>query len=159
MATTLVITEENKLAAVRAVAKLMDAAIEIPGTKIKFGLDTLIGLIPGVGDAIGSAIGGYIIMVASNLGVPRPVLWRMTWNLAVDAAIGVVPFVGDALDVAWKANLRNVRLLEDALADPQAARRGSRWMLVGIAAAVLLIGAAGAGVTWLVIWLIAGRVG
>jgi hypothetical protein len=153
----LVTDDDRTLAAVRAVAKVMDAAIEIPGTRIKLGLDSVIGLIPGVGDLIGSAISGYIVMVASNLGVPRAVIWRMLMNLGVDAVVGIVPFAGDLLDVAWKANVKNVALLEQALADPQAARRSSTWALVGIGAAVLALGAAGAGLTWLILHYALGR--
>ena len=151
--TTFSAAEEGKLALVRALARIMDSAVEIPGTRIRVGLDSVLGLFPGVGDLIGSAVGGYIIAVASRLGVPRPVIWRMTWNLAVDAVVGVVPFVGDLLDVAWKANVKNVALMEQALADPSAARRGSVWAIVGIVALVLLLGALGAAAAWGIIYL------
>jgi hypothetical protein len=142
--------EGDKLAAVRSLARVMDTAIELPGG-IKVGLDALLGLLPGVGDAISSAVGGYIVMIAAQMGVPKAVIWRMVMNLGVDAVVGVVPFAGDLLDVAWKANSKNVRLLEQSLADPKAARRSSTWMLVWLALAVVLLAVGSAVVTWLII--------
>jgi hypothetical protein len=154
--TIITLSPEGRLALARGLARLMDTAFEVPGTRIRFGLDAILGLIPGVGDAIGSVIGGYIVIVGSQLGVPRIVIWQMMLNLGIDAAIGVVPVVGDMLDIGWKANVKNVALIEQALVDPAAAERRSRWALVGIAALVFLLGAAGAALTWLVIWLLRG---
>ncbi|MDB5312883.1 MAG: hypothetical protein JWO38_7085 [Gemmataceae bacterium] len=142
-------TQSQQLAAVRALAKLMDTAFVVPGTNIRIGLDSIIGLIPGIGDVIGSVIGGYIVMVASRMGVPRVVIWRMLLNLGIDTVVGAVPVVGDMLDVAWKANVMNVALLEKALADSKAARRGSVWVLVGLVCAVVLLAAASAALMWL----------
>lgn len=154
MATTITLTEEGRLALARTLARFMDTAFEIPGTKVRVGFDAILGLIPGLGDVIASAIGGYIVLVASQLGVPRVVLWRMLWNLGVDTAIGAIPVVGDMLDVAWKANAKNVALLERSLADPTSARRESSWAFGAIAVAMLLVGALGAGITWfLLLWL------
>ena len=147
--------EDTQLASVRMLARLMDTAFEIPGTRIKFGLDALLGLLPGLGDAISSAIGGYIVLIAAQMGVPRAVLWRMTLNLGIDALVGVVPLLGDALDVAWKANVKNAALLERALADPHAVRRSSTWMLLGVVGVVLLLIAASAVVTWLIVRAVA----
>lgn len=147
----LITDEDDRLALVRAVAKWMDSAFEVPGTNIKVGLDAIIGLIPGVGDLVASAIGGYIVLAASQMGVSRVVILRMLANLGIDTVVGAVPLVGDVLDVGWKANVKNVALLEKALADPKAARRGSVWVLAGIVLAVLLLGAASAALTWLLI--------
>jgi hypothetical protein len=154
--TIITLSPEGRLALARALAKLMDTAFEVPGTRIRFGLDAVLGLIPGVGDAIGSVIGGYIVIVGTQLGVPRVVIWRMMLNLGIDAAIGVVPVVGDLLDIGWKANVKNVALIEQALADPAAAQRRSRWALAGLAALIFLLGAAGAGLTWWLISLLRG---
>jgi hypothetical protein len=140
---------------VRHLAWLLDSAFEIPGTKFRIGLDPLLGLIPVVGDLIGMLIGGYIIMLAARLGVPRAVLARMLMNVGTDAVLGVVPIAGDVLDAAWRANLKNARLLDQALADPKAAGRSSLWMLVLMGAAVLVIGVGGILLTvWLIRWLI-----
>ena len=143
-------------AAVRQLAHYLDRAFVVPGTNFRVGLDSLIGLIPGVGDVIGSLIGGYIILVAGKLGVPKAVLGRMLLNQGIDAAVGLVPFAGDLLDAAWKSNAKNARLLEQALEDPARARRGSTWMLLGLGLVVLAIGAAGAVGTWLLVKYLVG---
>jgi hypothetical protein len=140
----------HELAQVRALAKILDSAFVVPGTDFRIGLDAILGLIPGVGDLIGMAIGGYIITTAAKLGVPRAVLGRMLVNVGADAVVGSVPVVGDVLDAAWRANVKNVRLLEQALAEPRRAARSSTWVLVGLAAAVLVIGVGGLA---LAIWL------
>jgi hypothetical protein len=153
----LVTDEDNRLALIRTLARWMDTAFELPGTKVKFGLDSIIGLIPGLGDLISSAVGGYIIAIASQMGVPRVVILRMLVNLGIDTVVGAVPLVGDLFDVAWKANRMNVALLEKSLADPRAARRGSLWLLAGIVLAVLLLAAGGAALTWYVLSHIAWK--
>lgn len=153
----LITNEDTRLAAVRALAKLMDTAITLPGTNVKVGLDSLIGLIPGVGDLIGSAIAGYIVLVASHMGVSRIVIARMMLNLGIDAVVGVVPVVGDLLDVAWKANVKNVELLERALADPRAAKRGSLWLMVGVVAVVVLLAAGATALTWFLLSYLSGK--
>lgn len=132
-----------ELAIVRGLAKVLDEAFTIPGTRTKVGLDAILGLIPGIGDLGSAAIGGYIVLAASRLGVPAVVLWRMVLNLAIDTVFGLVPFVGDAFDVAFRANSKNAALLARALADPVGTRRASWWGLVGVGAAFLAITAAG----------------
>ncbi|MBX9583094.1 MAG: DUF4112 domain-containing protein [Gemmataceae bacterium] len=144
-------------AAVRTLAKYLDNVFVVPGTNFRVGLDTLIGLIPGLGDVLGSAIGGYIILVAAKLGVPKAVIGRMLLNQGIDAAVGIVPFAGDLLDAAWRSNAKNARLLEQALEDPARARRGSTWVLIGLGLVVLLIGAAGAVGTWLLVQYLFAR--
>jgi hypothetical protein len=94
----------------------MDDLVRIPGTRQGVGLDALIGLVPGFGDLAGSGISGFIMAAAVRARVPVPVLARMAWNLLVDALLGLVPVVGDVLDVAHRANRRNYRLLEAAVA-------------------------------------------
>ena len=123
---------EYHLAAVRGLAKMLDTIFVVPGTKIRFGGDALIGLIPGVGDASTAAVGGYILWTAAKLGVPPAVLARMVLNVGVDALAGVVPVAGDLFDVKYKVHVRNAALLERALADPAGTRRSSRWVFVGL---------------------------
>jgi hypothetical protein len=137
-------------------AWVLDGAIQIPGTQIRFGFDALIGLLPGFGDAIGAILSSYILGEAAALGAPKSTLIRMSFNIAVDAVVGVVPFVGDAMDVAWKANLRNVNLLNDWLDEPRKTSRTSRLFVGALIAAVLLF-VIGLGVlaVWLFWWLIA----
>ncbi len=104
------------LRASRRLAILLDDLVRIPGTKQGVGFDALLGLIPGFGDLVGSGISGAIMFDAVRARVPVPVLAQMAWNLLLDAALGLVPLVGDVADVAHRANVRNYRLLEKAVA-------------------------------------------
>ena len=97
-------------------SKLLDTAILIPGTNIRFGVDALIGLVPVVGDMISTAMSSWLIYEAHRLGISRLALWRMLGNLAIDGVVGAIPFLGDAFDVAFRANRRNLRILRDQLA-------------------------------------------
>ena len=151
-----VVSDPQALELVRAIAKLFDNAIPIPGTKYRIGLDVLIGLIPGVGDAVSAAVSAYIMMVAAKLGVPKAVLLRMLMNVGTDAVVGAVPFVGDVFDAAWKANAKNAALLERALVEPAATRRSSTWLVVGMVAAVLGIAASGVALTVLLVRALVG---
>lgn len=149
----------DRLAQVRAVARVLDAAFRIPGTNVRFGLDPLIGLVPGLGDVLGVAASGYVIVEAARLGAPRALLFRMLVNVAVEGLLGAVPLAGDAFDVAWKANERNVRLLEQHVAAPEAARAASRRLVVAVTAAVvILIAGLGAAVGIGVAFVIAALV-
>ena len=96
-------------------ANLLDSAILIPGTNIRFGADAVIGLVPGIGDAVTTALSAWIVYEAHRLGVPRHVLVRMIGNVAIDGLFGAVPLVGDLFDVMWRANKRNMRLLREHL--------------------------------------------
>ena len=99
-----------------ALARFMDGALIIPGTRIRFGADALIGLIPGIGDALTTAVSLDLVWEARNLGLPRTAIARMVANVAVDALVGAVPVAGDVLDVFWRANLRNMRIIREHLA-------------------------------------------
>jgi hypothetical protein len=111
----------DRLARIEALARLLDTAFLIPGTNIRFGFDALIGLVPGIGDAVTSLISLYIISEARALGAPRLLVARMLANVALESVVGIVPIVGDAFDVAWRSNRRNLALLRDHL-DRSAAR-------------------------------------
>ncbi len=146
--------EKGELAIVRALRKWMDEAVTVPGTKIKFGLDSVIGLIPGVGDASSAAIGAYMLQAAHKLGVPTVVLVRMLFNLFIDALIGLIPIVGDYLDVLYKANAKNARLIEEAVVNRETTARASWFRLVGVFAVFLLIVFGGlVGTVFVVKWL------
>ncbi len=93
---------------------LLDDFLRIPGTQIRFGLDGMIGLIPGIGDVLGAMASWIIILAAWLRGVPKVTLARMLANVAIETVIGTVPVLGDAFDIAWKANRRNFALLERA---------------------------------------------
>jgi len=94
-------------------AMLLDTALIIPGTSIRFGFDGLIGLVPGIGDAITTALSAYLVYEGHRLGAPSHLLMRMIANVALDGVVGAVPLVGDAFDVLWRANRRNIRLLRE----------------------------------------------
>ena len=104
-----------RVARIDALATLLDTALVIPGTGVRFGLDALIGLFPGVGDLITTALSLFIVHEAYQLGAPGHVIARMLGNVAVDGVFGAVPLVGDAFDVLWRANRRNMRLLREWL--------------------------------------------
>lgn len=106
---------ERRLARIRRVASLMDDQFRIPGTGFRFGVDSLVGLLPVAGDAVATAAGLWLIAEAVRMNVPRRVLMRMLVNLGVDSTLGAVPLVGDLFDVYWKSNRRNADLLEQWL--------------------------------------------
>lgn len=100
-----------KLARLRKLANLLDTAVRLPGG-FRVGANSIIGLAPGVGDAITTALAGYIVYEAWQMGVPRHALMRMIGNVAIDGVVGSVPVLGDLFDVAFKANVRNIAILE-----------------------------------------------
>ena len=105
------LTHEQRFARLEALATLLDVAFIVPGTNVRYGIDGLIGLIPVIGDIITTAIALWVVREARALGAPRYLVARMLANVAVDGVVGAVPLIGDAFDVAFKANVRNVRLL------------------------------------------------
>jgi hypothetical protein len=129
----------TQIAGLRQLARLLDAAVGIPGTNIRVGLDAVLGLIPGAGDIAGGILSSFIIVQAAKLGAPRAVLARMVLNVAVDSIVGAVPILGDLFDIGWKSNMRNAELLERYVERPQATRTASRWTVVAAVAGVLLI--------------------
>lgn len=137
-----------QLERLRTLSRLLDSAFVIPGTRYRFGFDGLVGLVPGVGDAVGAIFSAYIILQASRLGAPQSVVTRMIGNVALDTLVGWVPILGDIFDVAWKSNLRNMALLETHLQQPAAARAGSRKALLLLGGMLLLffVGAVALGV-------------
>lgn len=96
----------------RAWQRLLDEAYRVPGTRVRFGWDAIAGLVPGIGDLITGLFGLVILYHAFRMRVPAVIVARMTINLALDLAIGLVPFAGDVADIFWKANTRNLALLE-----------------------------------------------
>jgi hypothetical protein len=128
---------DSPLARVRALSRALDSAFQVPGTRFRIGLDPLLGLIPGVGDVAGGALSAYIVLEAARLGAPRPVVLRMLGNVLLDSLFGSVPVLGDLFDATWKANARNVALLERHVVAPEPTRRSSK-VFLGIVAGVLI---------------------
>lgn len=125
----------------RWIRRVMEELIRIPGTRRRIGLDPLLGLVPGLGDAIGFVVSLDLLVAAARGGAGGALLARMLANIVVDAVFGAVPVAGDVFDFFWRANGRNLRLLEAYLADPERTRRRSRWLIGGVLA--LAAGSAG----------------
>ena len=106
------ISRVNRL---RRLSKVMDNAIAIPGTKIRFGLDPILGLLPGGGDTITGGLSAYIVVEAARMGLPPEVLYKMVGNILLDSFAGTIPVLGDLFDVGWKSNVKNIELLEKHL--------------------------------------------
>ncbi len=113
-----------------ALAWLLDETFPVPGTRHRFGLAPLIGLVPVVGDLVGAAAGSYIVLRAIQARLPRVVIAQMAFNVVLNALVGVVPLVGDAFDFLYKSNSRNLRLFERHALDPAGSTRGS-WLFFG----------------------------
>lgn len=112
-------TEEARLRHLRSLGDLLDSRWRIPGTRIRIGLDGIASLIPGVGDTLTGVVAAYIVWQAARFGVPRSLLLRMVGNVGLDWAVGSIPVLGTIFDIGFKANRRNLRLLEHHLAQRQ----------------------------------------
>src|SRR3712207_5707429 len=108
-------SKADALQRITLLTRLMDNAFVIPGLNRRVGLDAIIGLVPGIGDALTTLIQSYVIWEARRLGAPKTLIARMVGNVALDGLVGLIPFAGDAFDAVFKANVRNVKLLRDYL--------------------------------------------
>ena len=135
------------------VANVLDQLFRVPGTRWRFGLDAIFGLVPGVGDIATGLIGAYGLVIAQQLGAPASIQLRMLVNLLIDAGVGAIPILGDLFDFAFKANVRNARLLTGWLGRPHETRRSS--VLVLLAMLIVLI-ATVCAVVWLVFAAVRG---
>ena len=135
-------SDARTLAALRKWSVLLDSAFRVPGTNLTFGLDPILGLIPGLGDLTTPFFAALLLLHAVRLRIPRVVQLRMLINAAIDLATGFVPFIGDLFDFSWKANVRNLALLERYARPGSTASRGD-WVFVlvviGVLAAVAVI--------------------
>lgn len=150
---------DARIARTLRLARLFDSALRIPGTRIRFGLDPILGLVPGLGDAIAALLGGYIIWSAVRAGAPWLIVGRMLANVAVDAIAGAVPLAGTVFDVAFKANNRNARMLADWSQGPAAATAGQRRVLLSLAALAVALVAIAAAALALGIWAVVRLLG
>jgi len=136
----------SRIKRVRVLAKLLDNSFSIPGTGWRFGFDAIIGLVPVIGDLVGAALSGYIVLEAARADVPSFTLARMLMNVGIDALVGAIPALGDVFDAAWKANIKNVSLLEQHLVAGGTVNREKRkatGAIILAAIVLLLILAAG----------------
>ena len=137
-------------------ARLLDSAIRIPGTPIRIGLDPILGLIPGIGDALATLIGSYILFLGSRLQVPKIVLARMGLNMVLNGVIGLIPGVGDLFSFWFHSNARNAHLLRRYSSTAPQPGTASDWIFVMgvLLIALTAVGGAMVGFLWLVarIW-------
>jgi hypothetical protein len=131
--------ERDRLERLRRLGYLLDNSIPIPGTRFRIGLETIIGLVPGVGDMVGGGFSLYIILQAARMGVPASLLARMGWNLVIDVVVGAVPFLVDLFDAGFKANMRNLALLDRHAQAPAQSRRASRRFVAVLAILLVLV--------------------
>ncbi len=118
------------------VSDFLDTRYRIPGTRIRFGADFLIGLVPGIGDAATFGIAGLLVVVMARKGASGMVLFKMIGNIVIDAVVGAIPLVGDLFDLGYKANRRNLRLMEEHYREGK--HQGSAWGPVLLVTLVLL---------------------
>lgn len=133
------VSPTETLRSLRKFSNLLDNAIGIPGTSYSFGLDPIIGLIPGGGDLVTGLLSFYIVFTASRLGLPRETLVRLVSNILIDVFVGTFPLFGDLFDVAWKANSRNMDLLEKHFSVPRVAKKADRLFVFLILGGLLAI--------------------
>lgn len=135
-------SQQEQLKRRHGLAWLLDSSIPIPGG-YRIGLDGIIGLIPGVGDAIGGGLSSWILYQAYKQDVPKMVLVRMVINVIIDGALGAIPILGDIFDFYWKANLRNINLLDRYKRNPDKTYQRSTvanfFFLAGVVAVVVLV--------------------
>lgn len=128
----------------RGLSHLLDNAIPIPGTRYRIGLDPILGLAPGFGDTVATALSAYIVVEAARMGLSRAILTQMVFNILLETAIGSVPVLGDIFDAAWKANIKNLELLESHLEvselEQQPGRRVAILLLLIVGFTVVVVG-------------------
>lgn len=132
----------EKVKKLRRIAFLLDNSIPIPGTKYRFGLDPILGvlgIVGGSGDLIGGALGAYIVMEAAKMGLPERVVWQMVANIAIDSSVSLIPGIGDIFDVTWKANAKNIELLEEYLSVSPEATKSNPWFVASIVLVLAII--------------------
>ncbi len=136
----------------RFLADLLDQRFTIPGTSVRIGLDPIISLIPGIGDALANIAGSAILLIGVRLGLPRIVLLRMAMNIAVNTLLGLVPVVGDIISIWFRSNVMNVQLLEKYAASETRPSTIKDWVFViaVIGILLLLVVASFAGIIFLV---------
>ena len=149
-----VMKNNSKVNRLRRLSHLLDNAIPVPGTSYRIGLDPILGLLPGGGDTVTGAMGAYIIIEAARMGLPRKVIWEMVGNIIFDSVVGVVPVLGDLFDVTWKANVRNIQLLEKHLQLTPENRKSDLLFVIGLTLLLIVIVLGFASLTvFLISWL------
>jgi hypothetical protein len=149
--------ERDRLERLRRLGYLLDNSVPIPGTRFRIGLEAIVGLVPGIGDLVGGGFSLYIILQAARIGVPASLLARMGWNLVIDVVVGAIPFLGDMFDAGFKANTRNLALLDRHAQAPVQSRRASRRFVAVLAILLLLVLVGGLALAVFLVQLIFSR--
>lgn len=156
-----VIEAEEKLpqdlVALRKFAFLMDEAFTVPGTRFRFGVDALVGLIPGLGDVVGGVLSTWILVGAVRHRVPATVIARMTLNILIDLFFGAVPVAGDVFDFLWEENMKNMRLLEKHRNRRREPRSAAVMAVIGVVILVILVAISlslVAAIIALIVWIL-----
>ncbi|WP_447985403.1 DUF4112 domain-containing protein [Nitrospira sp. Nam74] len=142
-------SRQDYIAFARFLAQVLDRSIRVPGTDIRIGLDPIIGLVPGFGDAVASLAGSVILFLAAKLHVPKIVLIRMSVNIALNGLIGSIPLFGDVFSAWFQSNVRNVELLERHLEEGRASTLADWGFVIGL---LLLIICVFAGLLFAIVW-------
>ena len=133
-------SNESPIKNLEWLAKLMDSQFSIPGTKIRFGIDAIIGLIPGAGDFAGFIVSAIMLSTLAKKGASGYLLARMTTNIIVDALVGAIPLLGDIFDIAFKANERNLKLMKEHFSEGKHKGRAAKFIVPLIFVLAIIIG-------------------
>lgn len=145
----------SALSRARRISRVMDDLVRIPGTRRRIGIDPLLGFVPGLGDWVAIVVSLDLVVSAARMGAGVALLMRMTGNLALDAIVGMVPLLGDVFDFGWKANRRNLALLEALVRDREGTRERSRWLVGAVLAVAAVLVALGIWLGWRILrWVV-----
>jgi hypothetical protein len=148
--------QEQRLRRLRQVSHLLDSAFQLPGLPYRFGLDPIIGLVPGIGDLVSPLFTIGLLWQAHDLGLPRVVQLRMIGNVAIDAIVGAVPLLGDLFDFAWKSNDMNMALLETHASEERSPSPSDWFFVAVLSLGVLALAALPVLVLWMIVSAVAG---
>ena len=135
----------------RWLALIMDEFLRLPGTKFRFGLDPILGLLPGVGDTASAIISALALLQAARCGLPKIILARMSLNILINEVVGIIPGVGDAFSFWFKSNARNYRILQEHAAGPRKARRSDWIFVIAVLSLLFVIVCAGIAVSFFIL--------
>jgi len=133
------------------IAFIMDEVIRVPGTKFRFGLDPLIGLIPGIGDTSSALVSAFALIQAVRLGVPKVLLMRMALNILANEVIGIIPVIGDTFSFWFKSNARNYEIIKNHRLGPSVPRRSDWLFVLGILVLLVVIVCVGIAISFLIL--------
>lgn len=163
MKKTLLKNEKNKniVSQLKSLSYLLDESIKIPFTNYRIGLDPIIGFLPGAGDYLGAILSGYIVLQSARLGVNKATLSRMAINIITETLIGTIPILGDFFDANWKANTKNMELLNAHLEQPKKTKKADILFVVLLLTALLFILIISSIITFLIfkfIWTVFSQI-